>query len=347
MLAALTAAAIAAGSSIASAQFLVDFHTLVDAGPITAPACPCISAPFTLPSYRPVTLQVSELERARYIAERTRIGGDVEKGLAGEDASSMSVAAHLSDHPLFAPADAATEEMTVRWLHLAAQQGSSGAFYLLGYRYRQGLGVARNDAAAAYWFYRDAASGHNVGMVALGLLYAAGRGVPQDWSAAVYWWRKAEPSHSLATRFLGDAYVCGLGVRADNARALSAYRRAAEKGEATASIQLGHMYANGCAPQVDDEAAAKAYMNAAAEGYPEAEVAISELMLAGRGGSASGPVAAYHWARLAERRQPYGEWSRRAAAAATAAGRLLSAPERAAEDRMIDDMIAAANRSRR
>lgn len=338
-------AALGVCATTTSAQFLVDFYTLVDAGPVAVPACPCISTPFRLPSYRPVTIQVSGLERERYLAERQRIARDVEAGLGGDEASSMSVAVHLSDHPLFAPADAATEDATVRWLHLAAQQGSPGAFYLLAYRYRQGLGVEQNDAAAAYWFHKDAVRGSNIGMVALGLLYAAGRGVPQDWNAAVYWWRKAEPSHALATRFLGDAYVCGVGVRADNARALAAYKRAAQKAEISASIQLGHMYANGCAPP-DDEAAVKAYMNAAAEGYPEAEVALSELMLAGRGGSGSGPAAAYHWARLAERRQPSGEWSTRAAAAAKAAARLLSPDERAATDQMVDQIIAGSSGAR-
>ena len=68
-------------------------------------------------------------------------------------------------------------------------------------------------------------------MVALGLLYAAGRGVPQDWAAAVYWWRKAEPTHPFASRLLGDAYVCGLGLSPSHERALHAYRSSVERGD--------------------------------------------------------------------------------------------------------------------
>lgn len=340
--AALICAALALCGSAAPAQSLPDFHTLVDAGAVPAPACSCIAAPFVLPSYRPSPWKADAVERQRYVDERKRIGRDMADGLAGNADASFAVAAHLSDQVLFAGPDPEAEDMAVRWLHLAAEQGHSGACYLLGYRYRQGLSVKQSDEAAAYWFHKDAASGNNVGMVALGLLYAAGRGVPQDWKAAVYWWRKAEPRHPLASRFLGDAYVCGLGVQADHSRALAAYKRAEGQGDATSSIQLGHMYANGCAPP-DDEAAVKAYQRAADEGYPEAQVALSELFLAGRGAAPS-PSWAYHWARLAERAQPNGEWRARAAAAAKAAARFMSAPEIAAAERIIDDMLAARGR---
>jgi TPR repeat protein len=269
---------------------LPDFYTLVDAGAVRAPACPCIAEPFRIPSFRAI--------------DGYHVG------------------------PAAPPAPSARPE----------PPADIPAPFLLAYRYRDGIGVEPNDQAAAYWFYKDAADGGNVGMVALGMLYAAGRGVPQDWIAAVYWWQRAAPTHPLAARLIGDAYLCGYGVAASNELALAAYKHALKGGDVSAAIQLGHMYANSCAPP-DDEEAVKSYRHAADEGYPEAQVALSALILVGRGAPPD-PHEAYYWARLAERRSD-GAMQKRASAAVAAAARRMTSDAIAAADRLVDQMIAA------
>ncbi len=80
----------------------------------------------------------------------------------------------------------------------------------------------------------------------------------------------------FASRFLGDAYVCGLGIAQSYEEAVLAYKESVEKGDVSSSVQLGHMYAAGCAPP-NYEAAFAAYTVAADQGDPEAQVSLSGL----------------------------------------------------------------------
>jgi TPR repeat protein len=226
--------------------------------------------------------------------------------LDGHANDSFAVAMHLALQGFVTgKADPKVEEQTSRWFHLAAQQDHHDAYVRLAYRYRHGRGAPKDDGAAAYWNHQGASRGEVQAMVALGLTYAAGRGVPQDWTAAFQWLHRAAPKSPLATRFVGDAYVCGLGVERDYDRAAAAYVDAAKRGEINASIRLGDLYAGGCIPG-QDGAAIKAYMQAADYGYPEAQVTLSELLREGRGTDPD-PYTAYRLARLAERRLPDGE----------------------------------------
>ena len=332
-----------------------NLYVLVDAGPAPAQVvCPCITTPFTLPAYRPApgygngpaipdsTAPLSADDRQRYAErfaeERALLPREAQDGLSGNPNASMSVAMHLSLRALVAGGNAhRTEGEAARWLHLAALYEHPDAFRLLGYRYQRGRGVPQSDEAAAYWFYQGALRGDHVSMVALGLRYAAGRGIPQDWTAAVYWWGQAQASTALASRFLGDAYTCGLGVAQDQERAAIAYQKAAESGEMSASIQLGHMYVNGCAT-ANDRAAVEAYKRAADGGYPEAQVALSELVRQGRGVEPN-PSEAYYWARLAEHRLPSGELRELARSRVEAAARLMTAETIAAAEQMVQTII--------
>jgi TPR repeat protein len=334
----------------ATPQALPPLYTLVDVGEVQVPACPCVTSPFMLPSYRPglgygegpatpsVDAPHAQADPQRHREEQAAAARDAEHGLAGNPSSSFGVGLYLSERAFIAGGDARTEEEAARWLHLAAQQGVPDASMSLAHRYLRGRGVKQDDAAAAFWFDDAARKGNNVGMVAIGLLYAAGRGVPQDWDAAVWWWRKAQPTTPLASRLLGDAYVCGLGVAANNEQAVLAYRKSADSGDLTGSIQLGHMYANGCASP-DDESAVKAYRRAADAGYPEAQVALSDLIRTGRGGPPN-PAEAYYWAKVAELRLRDGAQRQRAAAAAKAAARLMSVDEVAAAEQIVKTILA-------
>ncbi|MDH3455539.1 MAG: trypsin-like peptidase domain-containing protein, partial [Gemmatimonadota bacterium] len=73
----------------------------------------------------------------------------------------------------------------------AAQGGEPEAAYQLGLRYAGGLGVARDDVAAAAWFRRAAEQGVARAQYHLGALYAVGLGVEQDDVEAAHWVRMA------------------------------------------------------------------------------------------------------------------------------------------------------------
>jgi len=330
-------------------------YELVDVGPVPSPGtCACIASPFTIPyvpspkygsgaaaplGSPPLTAAEYEKAAAAYKVERATIGNVAEEGFAGNPNASLSVAMHLSVEAAIAGEHPRTEEETVRWLFLAAQQNHHDAFRLLGYRYLRGRGVPHDPATAAYWFRQGARRDDPISMTALGLLFAAGRGVRQDWSEAVALWERAESRQPLAARFAGDAYASGLGTPQDHARAAALYKRAADM-ELSASIQLGHMYANRCA-EGGDEAAVKAFERAADQGFPDAQIVLSHLLREGRGTDPN-PYMAYTLARIAELRLPDGDMKTRASAAVASAKRLMRPEAIPSQEALVQDMVTRA-----
>lgn len=321
-------------------------------------ACACVSGAFALPALRPghgwgvgpgtplkdapMSDASREIYATRRAEDRAQLPVDAADGLGGNAHASVAVAMLLREASIAAGGDKATEEEVGKWLHLAAAQEHPDAFRLLGYRYQRGEGIPQSDRAAAFFFHQGALRRDAISMVALGLRYATGRGVPQDFGAAVHWWRRAD--HMLASRFLGDAYACGLGVDQNPDAAVRAYSKAADAGDPARSIQLGRLYLGGCvapnpsrAPATHDQIAFKALYRAASDGFPDAQIMLSDLLLEGRGADMN-PQEAYYWARLAERRLESGDLQARARAVAAAA-RLMSPEERAAAEEVVTAMI--------
>jgi TPR repeat protein len=141
----------------------------------------------------------------------------------------------------------------------------------------------------------------------------------------------------IASRFLGDAYACGLGVDRDAERAVSEYAKAAKGGEVSSSVQLGHMYRHGCA-EAEAKVMVAAYETAANRGDPEAQIALSAVLLDGRAVEQNS-YRAYFWARLAERRLAPGELRDSAHTHAARAARLMSAFELQDAEKFIESVV--------
>jgi TPR repeat protein len=329
-------------------------YELVDIVPRPAPVtCACVGEAFALPTFRPSPFGGGPTAAAKRVApapasdratrlldeERERLPRVADDGLAGNGHAIVSVAIHLRASSLAAGGDTRTEEEAARWMYLAAVQEHPDAFMFLGYRYQRGDGVPQSDETAAYWFHQGALRGNKSAMVALGLRYATGRGIPQDFPAAVYWWQQARDT-PLASRFLGDAYACSLGVDQDPKRAVREYTKAADAGDISSSLQLGRLYLSGCAAQNDNEAV-KALRRAADDGQPDAQIMLSGLLLQGRGVTAS-VHESYYWARLAERRLADNDGRRTLASERVkAAARTMSKDEIAGAETLVEAMIAA------
>ena len=69
----------------------------------------------------------------------------------------------------------------------AAEQGAARAQFILGNMYRQGEGVAQDDAEAVRWYRLAAEQGLARAQYSLGLMYTIGWGVPQDHAEAMRW----------------------------------------------------------------------------------------------------------------------------------------------------------------
>lgn len=351
---------LAVATATASAQFPpLSAYRLLDTGAVSVAAmCACIREPFRVPEFVPTgyasgpaaPLETDTLSsRARQIAamggadDRAILHAKAAAGLAGSPGDSFGMAMDLALRGLLSDTiDAEIDKQASLWFQMAAYQGHHDAFVRLAYRFRHGRGVQQDDGAAAYWTHQGAIRRETLAMVGMGLTFASGRGVPQDWTAALHWWRRAAPTNALATRFIGDAYVCGLGVERNHERAVEAYLSAAKRGEISASVRLGDLYAGGCVADPDG-AAIRAYTDAADHGYPDAQVALSELLREGRG-TYPDSYRAYQLARLAERRLPDGELKTLAAERARAAADLLPEFLIRDADRMISGLLSAVGR---
>ena len=114
-----------------------------------------------------------------------------------------------------------------------ARQGNTAAQNHLGVMYREGRGVAKDEAEAARWFRKAADQGDDYGQTSLGLMFENGQGGAQDYAEAVRWYRKAaDQGYSVAQANLGFMYERGRGVVRDDAQAVRWYRKAADQGYA-------------------------------------------------------------------------------------------------------------------
>merc|ERR1711988_1506614 len=75
---------------------------------------------------------------------------------------------------------------------MAALQGNFRAQTEVGYFYRHGIGVKRDDFMAVEWYTRAAEAGHSVAQYNLGLRFLDGKGLREpNREKAVYWLKRA------------------------------------------------------------------------------------------------------------------------------------------------------------
>jgi TPR repeat protein len=74
---------------------------------------------------------------------------------------------------------------------LAAEQDFAEVQNNLGWMYREGRGVPRDDVEAVKWMRKAAEQDLAAAQNNLGWMYQQGRGVPQDSEKAAAWFRKA------------------------------------------------------------------------------------------------------------------------------------------------------------
>lgn len=110
-----------------------------------------------------------------------------------DNAARLAEAAALAQAGNFAPAWCIWEEL--------AEQDDVEALFNMGWLYRNGQGVARDDARARDLWERAGSKGHAEAQMALGMLYADSRPPGPDQAQAVRWF------HAAAGQGLEDALL--------------------------------------------------------------------------------------------------------------------------------------------
>ena len=149
-------------------------------------------------------------------------------------------------------------------LYLKAKKGDAIAQFKLGYSYRKGDGVEKNDEKAVYWYKLAAEQGMVNAQYNLGVCYFHGQGVEVDKSTALLWWTKAGYQNDTDAQFyVGLCYEKSEGVEQDYVEALRWYLKAAQKGDVDAQNKVGAYYEYGIGTEKNTAIAFSWYKKAA------------------------------------------------------------------------------------
>ncbi|MEI6762165.1 MAG: AAA family ATPase [Betaproteobacteria bacterium] len=177
-----------------------------------------------------------------------------------------------------------------------------GARCYLGRLYAKGIGVAKDEAQAAYWFRLAADGGNAEAQRNLAFALLNGRGLPKDEAEGIRRLRLAADDADVpAQRQLGYHYASGIGLPQDEALAVRWFGLAARKDDVFAQYNLAFALANGRGIARDPLEAIRWYQLAADQGMPEAQVALGLIYEHGVGV----PVdygKSVHWNRQAAKK---------------------------------------------
>ncbi len=129
----------------------------------------------------------------------------------------------------------------MKWAHRAADSGNAEAIDFVGFAYLRGAVVKRNPAMAIAYF-KAAAEQSAQAAFNLGQCYFGAQGTEQDIPKTLDWWKKAaERGHGRAASCAAMAYYSGEGVAPDAAQARRLAERAAELNDPSGLVVLGEM----------------------------------------------------------------------------------------------------------
>lgn len=159
------------------------------------------------------------------------------KAEGGDAAAQVSLAVRYRDGRGVAKDDAAA----MQWAHRAADAGNADAMDFVGHAYLRGAVLQRNPAIA-FGYFKSAADKSAQAAFNLGQCYFGAQGTDQDCSKALEWWTKAAAKgHGRAASTAAMALLSGEGVAADAKEARRLAERAAELNDPSGLIVLGEM----------------------------------------------------------------------------------------------------------
>lgn len=206
----------------------------------------------------------------------------------------------------------APDSPEVNQLKKQAEKGDIAAQLELGNIYREGKGVAKNEATAADWYRKAAEKGSAEANVALGDLYCNGMksATPVNWKdATTAWIAQAEKGDVIAQAKLGGmCYRNGFGVPRDGAKAIYWLEKAANQNVTDAMFKLSKIYSGDRDIPRDAEKAFYWAEKAALAGNIWAQGNLAQMYAQGRG-TAKDPIKAEMWAQKAAEKGNNAGWT--------------------------------------
>ena len=240
---------------------------------------------------QPVNLSV-ESRHIRYITNSISVQAGGRYELEGERMTSLVLpGAHAQ------PGEQARN--TFADTRAKAEKGDAQAQQNLGFWYKTGQGVAKDEVEAVKWFRKAADQSNAMAQYNLGVSYLYGQGVAKNEVEAVKWYRQAAGQNLAdAQHSLSICYFTGEGVARDDMEAVTWLRRSADQGFAPAQGDLGIRYATGQGVAKDEVEGAKWLHKAAEQNNAKAQGNLGLCYVLARG-VREGKVEAYMWFLLA------------------------------------------------
>ena len=133
------------------------------------------------------------------------------------------------------------EAEAMQWAHRAADKGNAEAMDFVGFAYLCGAVVKRNPEVA-FGYFKAAAEKSAQAAFNLGQCYFGAQGTEQDIPKALDWWKKAAArGHGGAASTAAMAYLSGEGVVPDAGEARRLAERAAELNDPSGLVVLGEL----------------------------------------------------------------------------------------------------------
>lgn len=167
-----------------------------------------------------------------------------------------------------------------------AEAGDAAAQTLVAEILSRGLGVKRDEAAAAKWYQLAAEQGVPEAQFQYALMLIDGRYVKKDTQAAYALMQAAaEAGNRLAMFNFAQLILQRDATAAGMTRAVSYYQRAADGGLADAQYAMSQVVANGAGGKKQDDVEARRWLLLAArQNYDTAQLDLATWLIDGRGG---------------------------------------------------------------
>ena len=164
-----------------------------------------------------------------------------------------------------------------------AKQGNTDAQAALAVRYRDGKGLAKDDAQAMHWAHLAADHGNATAMDFIGYAYLVGHGVKANPDIAFGYFHAAAAESARGAFNLGQCYFGGQGTALDVPKALAAWKKAAELGDGRSAAEAAMIYLSGEGVAADPAQALRLATQAAKRNDPSGLVILGEIQFqAGR-----------------------------------------------------------------
>ncbi len=170
------------------------------------------------------------------------------------------------------------DDLAVQWFRKAADQGDALGEHYLGWMYRNGRGVPRNNEQAFTWLSRSANQGYAAAQNLVAMMYFRGEGIEKNTEQSAKWHRLAADQGEVTSQMLlGAMYFKGVGVPQSNEDGLYWMEKACASGSSDAQTQLGIMFYNGHDVQQDRDRGLVLIRRAAENGNKKALEQIERL----------------------------------------------------------------------